>query len=151
MQANGGAKAFRDDNKKLSDLDNMIVNAAPGAKAESSWAYREMSQDMFEGPNAAADKNWDTFSRKFEAQKDQIIEEISHAVERINDRVIEGPKSGVRERIRDQVRFCMPLGLSYDRYVLFLQAIYDTWVNMVDMMQSSFRPGRIYATDKILV
>ena len=150
MQANGGAKAFRDDNKKVFDLQN-IASMAPGAKVEGGCAYREMFLGLFEDPGAAADKNWDAFSRKFEAQKNQIIEEISHAVERVSDRVIEGLKSGVHERIRDQVRFRMPLYLSYDRYVLFLQAIYDTWVVMVNMMQSSFRHGRIYATDKKLV
>ena len=118
----------------------MIMTAAPGAKADGGWGYREITPDVFEDPNTAADKNWDTFSRKFEAQKKQIIEEeVSHTVERISDR--EGLKSGVHERIRDQVRFCMPLDLSHDCYVLFLQAIYDTWVNMVHMMQSSFRRG----------
>lgn len=112
MQANGGAKAFRNDNKKLFDLVDMVVRMAPGAKAEGGSAYRGMTQDIFEDPNAAADKNWDTFLRKFEAQKDQIIEEISHVVERASDRIIEGPKSRVHERILDKVRSCMPLYLS---------------------------------------
>jgi len=150
VQANGGAKAFRNDNNKLFGLE-ICVSKASSVRAEGGRAYRKMSQGNFKDPNSAADKNWDTFSRKFEAQKNQIIEEISHAVERASDRVIEGLKSGVHERIRDQVRFCMPLYSSYDRYVLFLQAIYDTWVDMVDTMQSSFRHGRIYATDKKLV
>ena len=156
VQASGGMKAFRDDNKKLIDLEN-TVSKATSAKAEGGRAHREkdtdddLKKDIFEDPNTAADKNWDIFSRKFEAQKNQIIDEISHAVERASDRVIKELKSGAHERICDQVRFCMPLYSSYDRYVLFLQAIYDTWVDMVDTMQSSFRHGRIYATDKKLV
>ena len=156
VQANGGIKAFRDNNKELLDLEK-TVNKATSVEAEGGRAHREKSKDtdddlkkdIFEDPNTAADKNWDIFSRKFEAQKNQIIDEISHAVERASDRVIKELKSGAHERILDQVRFCMPIYLSYDRYVHLLQSIYDTWVDMVDMMQSSLRHGRIYVTDNL--
>jgi hypothetical protein len=125
------------------------VSKATSARSEGGRAHQEKSQDtdddlkkdVFEDPNNATAKNWDIFSRKFEAQKQQIIDEITHAVERASDRVIKELKSGAHERILDQVRFFMPIYLSYGPYVHLLQSIYHTWVDMVDMMQSSLRHG----------
>jgi hypothetical protein len=121
VQANGGVKVFRDDYKKLLDLEK-TVSKATSAKSEGGRALQEKSQDtdddlkkdVFEDPNNAMAKNWDIFSRKFEAQKNQIIEEITHEVERASDRVIKELKSGAHERILDQVHFFMPIYLSYD-------------------------------------
>jgi hypothetical protein len=151
VQANGGVTAFREDNRKLLDLEKAST------KAEDVRLHREkpkdtddeIKKDIFEDPNTAMNKNWDIFTRKFEVQRIQIIEEISHAVKRASDRVIEELKSGAHERILDKVRFCMPIYLSYDRNVCLLQSIYDTWVDMVDMMQSSLRHGRSYVTDNL--
>ena len=155
VEANGGVKAFRDDNKKLLELEK-TVSEETSAKSEKGRGLREKSKDtdddvikdIFEDPDNATLNNWGFFYRKFKVQKNQIIEEITHEVERASDRVIKELKSGAHERILDQVRFCMPIYLSSDHYVHFLQSIYDTWVDMVDMMQSSLRHGRIYVTDK---
>jgi len=156
VQANGGVNAFRDDNKKLLDLEK-FVSQETSAKSEGGRALREkpkdtddeITKDIFEDPDNATVKNWGVFSRKFEVQKNQIIEAITHEVERASDRVIKELKSGAHERILDQVRFFVSIYSSYDRYVHLLQSIYDTWVDMVDMMQSSLRHGQIYVTDDL--
>ena len=112
MRANGGVQAFLDDNKKLLDLEK-TVSKAPSAKAEEGRAHREKSKstdddlkkDIFEDPNSAAKKNWDVFYRKFKAQKNQIIDDLTLVVQRESDRVVRELKGSAHERIRDRVRF----------------------------------------------
>ena len=98
----------------LLDLEK-TVSKASSAKAEGGRAYREqpkdanfssdeLRSDIFEDPNTAAEKNWVVFSRKFEAQKNQIIDELSIVVQRESDRVIRELKGSAHERIRDRVR-----------------------------------------------
>ena len=114
VDAKGGVRAFRDDDKMLLDLEK-TVSKASSAKAEGGRAYREqpkdasfssdeLRSDIFEDPNTAAEKNWVVFSRKFEAQKNQIIDELSIVVQRESDRVIRELKGSAHERIRDRVR-----------------------------------------------
>jgi hypothetical protein len=103
----------------LLDLEKSVTKT-PSAKAEGGRARREetddLKSDIFEDPNAAAEKNWAVFSRKFEAQKNQIIDELTLVVRRESDRVVRELKGSAHERIRDRVRlFCVPFCLSYDR------------------------------------
>jgi len=73
-----------------------------------------------EDPNAAAEKNWALFSRKFEAQKNQIIDELTLVVQRESDRVIQELKGKAHEHIRDRVGFSPPIALfSYNDRLLF--------------------------------
>ena len=112
MRANGGVKAFLDDNKKLLDLEK-TVSKAPSAKADEGRGHREkfkgteddFKKDILEDPNAAAKKNWEVFNRKFDAQKDGIADALTLAVQREGDRVVRELKGSAHERIRDQVRF----------------------------------------------
>jgi hypothetical protein len=64
-----------------------------------------LREDILEEPDAAAEKNWVVFSRKFEAQKNQIIDELTLVVQRESDRVIQELKGKAHERIRDRVGF----------------------------------------------
>ena len=75
----------------------------------------DLKRDIFEDPNAAAEKNWTVFSRKFEAQKNQIIDELTLVVQRESDRVVRELKGSAHERIRDRVRFLRTIYLSYHR------------------------------------
>ena len=107
VDAKGGVKAFRDDNKMLLDLEKSVSKPST-AKAEGGRAHREqaddLKRDIFEDPNAAAEKNWAIFSRKFEAQKNQIVDELTLVVQRESDRVVRELKGSAHERIRDRVR-----------------------------------------------
>ena len=55
------------------------------------------------------EKNWAIFSRKFEAQKNQIVDELLLIVQRESDRVIEELKGKAHEHIRDRVSTSIPL------------------------------------------
>jgi hypothetical protein len=61
--------------------------------------------DILEDPGVVIGNNWTVFSRKFEAQKNQIIDELTLVVERESDRVIREVHGSALERIRDRVGF----------------------------------------------
>jgi F0F1-type ATP synthase membrane subunit b/b' len=116
IEAKGGIKVLRNDEKMLLDLDKTASKASGSLNAEwqrtrqakPSDADREaanLREDILEEPNAAAEKNWVVFSRKFEAQKNQIIDELTLVVQRESDRVIQELKGKAQERIRDKVGF----------------------------------------------
>jgi hypothetical protein len=116
VNANSGAKVLRNNDKMLLDLEKTARNpscspsleehrtrqAKPG---DADLEVDNLKEDILEDPNAAAEKNWIVFSRKFEAQKNQIIDELSLVVQRESDRVIRELKGKAHERIRDRVGF----------------------------------------------
>ena len=123
----------------LIDLEKTVSKTST-TKAETGRVYREpaddLKRDIFEDPNAAAEKNWTVFSRKFEAQKNQIIDELTLVVQRESDRVVRELKGSAHERIRDRVRFLRticPIVVTYT-----LQSIHEIWVEMVHTIQSFF-------------
>jgi len=117
VAAKGGAKALKDDDKVLQELEKAESKASTAPKAEVGRARREQHQDnqvmnlsivdlrrdVLEDPNAAVEKNLIVFARKFEAQKNQIIDELTLVVKRESDRVVRELKGGVHERILDKV------------------------------------------------
>lgn len=114
VDTKGGVKAFRDDSKMLIDLEKSVSKTST-TKAEGGRVHREpaddLKRDIFEDPNAAAENNWTVFSRKFEAQKNQIIDELTLVVQRESDRVVRELKGSAHERIRDRVRFLRTISL----------------------------------------
>ncbi|KAH9171881.1 hypothetical protein EDB89DRAFT_1851867 [Lactarius sanguifluus] len=122
VAANGGVKALRNNDKMLLELER-TASKAPGApSAEGHRAPRAMASDanpnaddlrmdIFEDPDAAVEKNQVVYFRKFEAQKRQIIDELTFVVKRESDRVIQEMKGGPHDRIRDRT-------------------IYDIWTEM---------------------
>ncbi|KAH9995914.1 hypothetical protein BJV74DRAFT_883811 [Russula compacta] len=122
VTAKGGTKALQRDAKMLLYLEE---TASKGSSPASVEGYRtsqaklgnadlkvdDLRGDIFEHPSAAAEKNWTVFSRRFEAQKNQIIDELTLAVRRESDRVIQELKGGAHERILDR-------------------SIHDIWVDM---------------------
>ena len=89
------------------------VMGKANAKTEGGLPHREKRKDLednprkdiFEDPNTAAEKNLAVFSRKFEEQKTQILNEVTRIVERVGDRVVREVNGRAHERIRDGVRF----------------------------------------------
>jgi hypothetical protein len=117
--AKGGLRAFKDDDKTLLELEKTAQKASNAPKAEVGRARREqpkdtalnaddLRKDVFEDPNVAVEKNLTVFSRKFEAQKNQIIDELTFVVKRESDRVIQEVKGGPHERILDRVSGLSP-------------------------------------------
>ena len=118
INAKGGINALRGKDKTLLDLEKVASKASSSPSVEGlrtrqakpddfNLEINKLREDILEDPNAAAEKNWVVFSRKFEAQKNQIIDELTLVVRRESDRVVEELKGKAHERIRDRV------GLSY--------------------------------------
>jgi hypothetical protein len=107
----GGFKALRNNDKMLLNLEETASkSSSPSSagehripQAKSRGADLNLNNDIFEDPNDAAEKNWAVFSRKFEVQKNQIIDKLTLVVQRESDRVIRGVQGSAHERIRDRV------------------------------------------------
>jgi hypothetical protein len=146
--ASGGVKALRDDDKMLLELEKTTSKASSAPIAEghrAGWAKPgdtnpsadDLRTDIFEDPDAAVEKNQAVYFRKFEAQKRQIIDELTFVVRRESDRVIQEMKGGPHERIRDRVCTFYPLlnRLITSRHSL--QTIHGIWTEMVGITLSS--------------
>jgi len=114
VAARGGLKVLRDNDKTLLELERTAGKVSSALKAEVGRARREQSKDttlsaddlrrdVLEDPTVAVEKNLTVFSRKFEAQKNQIVDELTLVVKRESDRVIKEVKGGPHERILDRV------------------------------------------------
>ena len=112
----GGVSALRNNDKKLLHVEETASKVSgtpsaesrhaprPGAKpADAKLNAEDIKNDVFEDPNAAAEKNQIVFFRKFKAQQNQILDELSLVVKREGDRVIEEVRGGPHERIIDPV------------------------------------------------
>lgn len=141
VTTSGGVEAIKDNDKMLLVLEETATRASSTPGAEGPRALRtnvgetdDLKADIFEDPTAGVKKNEGLFFRKFEAQKIQINDELSLAVQRDSDRDIQEVTDGPHEQIRDRVsRFtpcpsttCMP------HYSPFLQSIYEIWKAMVN-------------------
>ena len=122
ISAKGGVKALRNNDKMLLELARKVNEAPNLSSAEGHRVPRskpgdttnqnadELRKEILEDPDAAVEKNQTVYFRKFEAQKRQIIDELTFVVKRESDRVIQEIKAGPHERILDRVRnFCTSL------------------------------------------
>ena len=119
VDARGGLRALKGDDKTLLELEKTAGKASNTPKAEVGRARREqpkdttlsaddLRKDILEDPNVAVEKNLIVFSRKFEAQKNQIVDELTLVVKRESDRIIQEVKGGPHERILDRVSGLSP-------------------------------------------
>jgi hypothetical protein len=110
--ASGGVEDLQNDDKMLRALDEKARKVLGASSAEMHRAQGETVEafrdDIFEKPDAAAERNWIAFHRKFEMQKRQIIEELTLVVKRESDRVIQVIQGGPHERILDRVSDLSP-------------------------------------------
>ena len=130
VAAKGGVKALRNNDKMLLELEIKAseVPSAPGTEghraplsrpgrskpgrsepgrskpSDTSQNADDLRTEIFEDPDTAVEKNQTVYFRKFEAQKRQIIDELTLVVKRESDRVIHEIKAGPHERILDRVR-----------------------------------------------
>ncbi len=114
VKSKGGIEVLRNNDKILLDLEKTAIKVSSPPSVEGTRQIKSANADLgvdvlrvdvLEDPNAAADRNWVVFSRKFEAQKNQIIDEIALVVQRESDRVVRELKGKAHERIRDRVGF----------------------------------------------
>ena len=125
VNVKGGVNVLRNNDKVLLDLEKTAnkVSSSPGAKGhrtrqanpgDAGLEVFSLREDILEDPNAAVEKNWVVFSRKFEAQKIQIIDELTLVAQREGDRIIRELKGIAHERIRDRVSY--PCSLTCSAY-----------------------------------
>jgi len=101
VEEKGGVKALRGNERAFLDLEK-VVSKGPKL-GDVDLAVDSLRKDILEDPNAAVEKNWTVFTRKFEAQKNQIIDKLTLVVQRENDRVIREVRGSAHQRIRDRV------------------------------------------------
>ncbi|KAF7294308.1 hypothetical protein HMN09_01159800 [Mycena chlorophos] len=111
VEQRGGAEACQDNDKLLKELNELEAKSssslgpqsskgsasANGAKSALEDLRDELSMDL----DAAMEKNMTAFSRKFEVQQRQIIDELTKVVERQGDRIISALSSGPHDRLLD--------------------------------------------------
>nr|GAT44916.1 predicted protein [Mycena chlorophos] len=101
----GGVKVL-DDDKALSELNNIenrIYSQGSSGKlaGKSGTQLSDLKNELEVDPDAAIDANMEKFSRKLAVQQRQIVEELSHAIEREGDRIIGAILAGPHDRIID--------------------------------------------------
>ena len=125
VKEKGGENILRYNDKMLLDLEKTASKASISPNIEgqrtrqaepgdADLQFDSLKEDILEDPNSSAKKNLAVFSRKFEAQKNQIIDELTLIVERESDRVVRELKGKAHERIRDRVGFSL-LVLDYPK------------------------------------
>ena len=129
----GGIQAVMDNERLLKEL--VEARGASDGAVEVRGAHRrdvafdmdELRSELKEDVEMAMEKNSHTFSRKFEMQRKQIVDELTKAIHREGDRIIDAVTAGPHDRIIDPVsprpmnlchaihscvllRTCMPYG-----------------------------------------
>jgi hypothetical protein len=117
----GGIKAVQENDKILSELEKTSCKTLSsfGAKAQHTRRAKvvhqdansnvdDLKSDIFEDPDAAAEKNRVQFDRKFNLQQDQLAR-VAAVVNRASNRVIQELSGGPHERIRDKVGIFLQL------------------------------------------
>jgi len=110
----GGVAALENESamKELAEAEFIFV--APSGSDSRHGAGRpfdvvELQHEIKGDPDEAIAKNAEFFSRKFDIQRRQIVEDIARAVNREGDRIISVVTAGPHDRIVDPVR-CEILG-----------------------------------------
>ncbi|KAJ6560408.1 hypothetical protein B0H19DRAFT_1147563 [Mycena capillaripes] len=114
VEQKGGLQACQENDKILKELNDLESKSTPAqaqlgpqsAKSAASTAGKtsgleDLKDELMTDPDAAMEKNLTVFSRKFEVQKRQIIDELTKVVERQGDRVISAITAGPHDKIVD--------------------------------------------------
>ncbi|KAJ7925171.1 hypothetical protein B0H13DRAFT_2314677 [Mycena leptocephala] len=109
VEQKGGLQACQENDKILKELSDLEAKstATPGGATQSAKtaqktsALEDLKDDLMVDPDAAMEKNLTVFSRKFEVQKRQIVDELTKVVEREGDRVISAITAGPHDKIID--------------------------------------------------
>ncbi|KAI0044626.1 hypothetical protein FA95DRAFT_1496723 [Auriscalpium vulgare] len=105
VDAQGGIKAVRSNDKALRELHTRVKSGtdSDGHRLGAEMpAFEELKEDLAVTPDVAIENNMIVFSRKFEVQKRQIVDEMTLVVKRESDRIIKEVKAGAHERILDK-------------------------------------------------
>ncbi|KAJ7461994.1 hypothetical protein FB451DRAFT_1267439 [Mycena latifolia] len=104
VESKGGLKACEENDKILKELNEMEHANNPTSAAGMGGKpsnLADLKEDLHLDPDAAMEKNMAVFSRKFEVQKKQIVDELSRVIQREGDRVISMVTAGPHDKILD--------------------------------------------------
>ncbi|KAJ7507339.1 hypothetical protein B0H11DRAFT_2319240 [Mycena galericulata] len=109
VEQKGGLQACQDNDKILKELSDLETKSssslgAPQSSAKAgakSSVLEDLKDDLMVDVDASIEKNNTVFSRKFEVQKRQIVDELTKVVEREGDRVISAVTAGPHDKIID--------------------------------------------------
>ncbi|KAJ7326377.1 hypothetical protein DFH08DRAFT_941029 [Mycena albidolilacea] len=108
VEQRGGQAVLDNDKalKELNDLENKSGASQGTGKTHGGNIAKlsdldDLKDDLHMDPDAAMEQNMTVFTRKFEVQKRQIIDELSRVVERQGDRIISAVNAGPHDRIID--------------------------------------------------
>lgn len=141
VQQKGGTEAVQNNEDALKELgDYERASASAGASSTplrsgmSSSDFEDLKEDLHTDPDDAIKDNMTVFSRKFEIQKRQIVEELTRVVRREGDRIISAVTSGPHDRIIDPVSRPM-LYRCRISIRIHLQDVHILWKDMVRMRE----------------
>ncbi|KAJ7031624.1 hypothetical protein C8F04DRAFT_1110026 [Mycena alexandri] len=107
IQQRGGLAVLNNDKalKELNDYENKSnpqgTAATHGGKMAKPSDWQDLKDDLHADPDVAMKENMTVFTRKFEIQKRQIIDELTRVVERQGDRIISAVNAGPHDKIID--------------------------------------------------
>ncbi|KAJ7628581.1 hypothetical protein FB45DRAFT_1079676 [Roridomyces roridus] len=108
IEAKGGQGVVNNDKalKELNDFEiksmgAQVSSSAHGNKTAKPFELEDLKEELHTTVEAALESNMMAFSRKFEVQKRQIIDELSRVIEHEGDRVISAVTAGPHDRIID--------------------------------------------------
>ncbi|KAJ6570836.1 hypothetical protein DFH09DRAFT_1462750 [Mycena vulgaris] len=105
IEQRGGA-ACLDNDAALRELNDHEVKSEEGnttyaGRTTKASDLADLKADLHTDPDAAIEQNMVKFTRKFEVQKRQIIDELSRVIEHQGDRIISAVTAGPHDRIID--------------------------------------------------
>ncbi|KAJ7693840.1 hypothetical protein B0H17DRAFT_981213 [Mycena rosella] len=108
VEQKGGLQACQENDKVLKELSDLETKSAGAIGPQSAKgtgnktsALEDLKDELMGDIDAALEKNLTAFTRKFEVQQRQIIDELSKVVERQGDRVISAITAGPHDKIID--------------------------------------------------
>ncbi|KAJ7093941.1 hypothetical protein B0H15DRAFT_147115 [Mycena belliarum] len=108
VEQKGGLQACQENDKVLKELSDLEAKSTstggvvqPAKSGAKSSALEDLKDDLMSDIDSAMEKNMTVFTRKFEVQKRQIVDELTKVVEREGDRVISAVTAGPHDKIID--------------------------------------------------
>ena len=106
----GGSQTVMENERVLRDLVDVYRGSDGTPDVSGGLSRREVAVDLDdlrleirEDVQLAVERNGETFSRKFEMQRRQIVDELSRVLHREGDRIIDAVTAGPHDRIIDPV------------------------------------------------
>ena len=110
VQDRDGAQAVIENDRLLRELvdlyrtsDGAVEVSGARGRCEVGIDIEELRLEIREDIEVAVERNAETFSRKFEMQRKQIVDELTKAIHREGDRIIDAVTAGPHDRIIDPV------------------------------------------------